>query len=64
MGKHIEKVFKKNSLKLNAACHSPGNTLWYTDTNGFLEHSTSGGSLYYKGPAIQKIISVFEGLLY
>ena len=28
----------------------------YTDTDGFLEHSPSQGSLYYKRPTIQKII--------
>ena len=38
-------VFKKNSLKPNAA--SPNNASWYTNTNGFLEHSPTGGSLYY-----------------
>ena len=56
MGKHIERVFQKNSLKLNAA--SRNNTSWSTDTDGFLEHSPSGGSLYYKRPALQKIILV------
>ena len=54
MGKGIERVFKKISLKPNAASHN--NTSWHTDTNGFLEHSPSGESLYYKGPALQKII--------
>ena len=29
---------------------------WVTDTDGSLEHSPSGGSLYYKGPTLQKII--------
>ena len=33
MGKCIERVFQKNSLKLNAASHN--NTSWYTDTDGF-----------------------------
>ena len=37
------RVFKKNSLKLHTASHN--NTNWYTDTDGFLEHSPSGGSL-------------------
>ena len=27
-----------------------------TDTDGFLEHSPIGGSLYYKGPTLQKKI--------
>ena len=42
---------------LNAACDS--NASWYTDTDRFLEHSPNRGSLYYKGPALQKIIPVF-----
>ena len=57
MGKHIEKVFKKNSLKLNAASHNT--TSWYTDPDRFLEHSFSVGSLYYKRLVLQKIILVF-----
>ena len=48
----------KNSLKPSTASHH--NASWYTDTGGFLEHST-GGSLYYKGPALQKIISILGG---
>ena len=49
---------KKNLLKPNAASHN--NASWYTDTDGFLEHSPStGGSLYYKGPALQNIILGF-----
>ena len=48
MGKLIERIFKKNSLKPNAPCHN--NVSGCTDTGGFLEHSSSGGSLYYKGP--------------
>ena len=59
MGKRVERVFKKNSLKLNAASHNT--TIWYTDTAGYLEYSPSGGSLYYKGPALQKIILVLFG---
>ena len=35
---------QKNLLKLNAA--SLNNAIWCTDTDGFLEHSPSGGSLY------------------
>ena len=31
-------------------------TNWYTDTHEFLEHSPSGGILYYKEPTLQKII--------
>ena len=50
-GAHIERVFKKtNPLKPNAASHS--NASWCTDADGFLEHSPSRGSLYYKGPAL------------
>ena len=39
---------QKNSLKLNAASHNT--TSWYTDPDGFLEHSPSRASLYYRGP--------------
>ena len=31
---------------------------WYNDTDEFLEHSPSRGSLYYKGPTLQKVILV------
>ena len=55
----LKESSKENSLKLNGASHN--NTKWYTDTDGFLEHSPSGGSLYYKGPALQKIIPGFFG---
>ena len=48
---------KKKSPKLNAASHN--NTSWYTDIDGFLEHSLRGGSLYYKRPTLQKIILFF-----
>ena len=50
---------KKNSLKPNTASHN--NASWSTDTDGFLEHSPSGGSLYYKGTALQKVIPAFGG---
>ena len=53
------KGLQKISLKLNAASHY--NASWCTDTDGFLEHSPGGGSLHYKGPAIQKIILFFGG---
>ena len=46
--------WKQNSLRLNSA--SPNNTSWYIDTDGFLEHKPSGESLYYQGPALQKIL--------
>ena len=51
-------VIKENSLKLKAASHN--NASWHTDTGGFLE-LTQLGSLYYKGPALQKIILGFGG---
>ena len=51
------RVFKKNSLKLNAASHSTAS--WYADTDGFLEHPPSKGSLCYKGPTLQKIVPGF-----
>ena len=43
-----------NSLKLNAASHNDAS--WYTDTDWFLEHSSSRGSLYYQGPTVHNII--------
>ena len=46
MGKLSERVLKNNSLKPNAASHN--NASWYTDTDGFLEHSPSWGK-----PALQ-----------
>ena len=48
---------KKNSLKPNMASHNT--TSWHTDTDGFLEHSPSRGSLYYMEPTLQKIIAGF-----
>ena len=54
--KSLQKIF---SLKPNAASHN--NSSWCTDTDGFLEHSPSGGSLYHKGSTLQKIIPVFGG---
>ena len=53
------KSLQKNALKPNAASHN--NTSWYMDTDGFLEHSPSGGSLCYKGPALRKIILFWGG---
>ena len=60
MGKCVERIFKKNSLRPNAASYN--NASWYTDTDRFLEHSHSRGSLYYKGPALQKIIPLLGSL--
>ena len=56
-----EKSLHKHSLKLNATSHH--NASWYTDTDVFLEHSPSRGSLYYKRPTLQKMIPVFWGPL-
>ena len=53
------KESSKNALKLDTASHN--NASWYTDTDGFLEHSPSWGSLYYKGPTLQKIILFWGG---
>ena len=53
----LKKSSKKNSWKPNAASHN--STSWYTDTDGFLEHSPSRESLYYRGPTLQKIILDF-----
>ena len=52
------KVFKKHSLQPYAASHN--NAIWYADTDRFLQHSPNGEHLYYKGPALQKIIPVFR----
>ena len=57
-----EKSLHKHSLKLNATSHH--NASWYTDTDVFLEHSPSRGSLYYKRPTLQKIILEFFGSLF
>ena len=56
MGKQVERVFPKNSLKQNTATH---NASWYTGINVFLEPSPNKGGLYYKGPTLQKIILAF-----
>ena len=58
MGKGAERVFK-NSLKPNTTSHN--SATWYTDTDGFLEHSSSRGRLYYKGLILQKITLFFGG---
>ena len=57
MGKCVERVFKIKLPKPSAASHNSAS--WYTDTDKFLEYSPGGGSLYYKGPALQKIILFF-----
>ena len=51
--KSLQKKFTKTEHSLSQ------NTSWYTDTDEFLEHSPIGGSLYYKGPTLQKIIPFF-----
>ena len=49
----LKKSSKKDSLKLNRLSQQPQLELWlWLDTGGLLEHSSSGGSLYYKGPAL------------
>ena len=54
------KSLQKNSLRPNAASQ---NTSWYTDPDGFPEHSPNMGNLYYKGLILQKIILwVFWGV--
>ena len=58
-GQTLWKSLQKNSLKPNTASHN--NTSWYSDTDGFLEHSPSRGSLYYEGPALERIILVLFG---
>ena len=56
---NASKVFKKYSLKPNAASHN--NARWFTDTDGFREHSPSRGSPYYKGLTLWKTILGFWG---
>ena len=58
-GQTCWKSLQKNSLKPNAASHK--NASWFADKDGFLEHSPSRGSLYYKIPACQKIFLFFLG---
>ena len=53
------KESSKNSLKLNIASHN--NASWDTDSDAFPDHSPSGGSLYYKGLTLQKIILFWGG---
>ena len=54
-----KRVFQKNFTEAERSLYN--NASWYTDTEGFLEHPPSGGSLYYKRPALQKIILGFLG---
>ena len=62
MGKSVDKSLQK---KITEVEHSLSQQYQlYTDADGFLEHSSSGGSLYYKGPTLQKIILVFLGPLH
>ena len=57
MGKRVERVFKKNSLKLNTASHN--NTSWYTDTDGLLEYSPSGEVSVLQGACLPEDNSTF-----
>ena len=59
MGKCIESIFKENSLKPIVISHNSAS--WYADTDGFLEHSPSRGSLYYKGVCPPEANSGFGG---
>ena len=54
----LKESSKKFLLKPDTASHN--NASWYTDTDGFLEYSPSEGSLYYKGPTLQRITLFFE----
>ena len=54
MRKLVERVFKINSLKPNAAFLN--NASWCTDTDGLLEYSSREGSLYYQDPPLQEPI--------
>ena len=55
----LKESSKGKFIEAEPASHN--NTSWYTDTDGFLEHSPNGGSLDYKGLALQKIILGFGG---
>ena len=58
MGKYIE-----SSKKIHwSQTDSYNNSSWYTDIDGFLEHSPSEGSLYCKVPTLQKVIQGFLGV--
>ena len=50
------KESSKNFTEASTASHN--NTSWYTETDGFIEHS-GRGSLRYKGPALQVVIPLF-----
>ena len=55
-------TLKESSKKFTEAKAASHNTTsWHADPDGFLEHSTSRGSLYYKGPAFQKISPFLGG---
>ena len=50
----------KNSLKWNTASHN--NAIWYTDTDGFLEHSSSGEACTTRAcPPTDNLLHFFEG---
>ena len=55
-------TLKESSEEFTEAERSLHNISWYTDTNGFLEHSPSMEILYCKGPILQKIILFRGGL--
>ena len=60
---NVQMCWKSFQKKLTEAeCSLSQHASWYTDTNGFLEHSTSRGSLYYKRPTFQKIILFWGGV--
>ena len=60
MGKCIARV-QKSSLMPNAASHN--NASWYTDTDGFLEHSLSGEEPLLQGADPPEDNSSFWGVL-
>ena len=57
--KALKEASKKHTAKPSTASHNT--TSWYTDTDGFLEHSSSRGSLPYKGASIPEDNSRFFG---
>ena len=58
----LKESSKKKKKKIaEAELSLLNNTSWFTPRGGFLEHSPSRGSLYYKGTALQKIILFLGG---
>ena len=57
-GENVFRVFKKSSLKPNTASHN--NTNWYTDTDGFLQHSLAGKACTTRDPLLRVSLTYLE----